>query len=190
MVTKRSHINPAKALDEYQVLLAQDGDRRAFELLYKRWHPKLLRFAYRQLGDRDAARDVMQDAALTIAKSIGRVRDPSQFSSWAYTIVRRRSADYIKRAVKTRRIRTELETSPISPEPLGVNEVLSLKQALAGLPAADRRLLILFYVDGMSGPEIASGTGLPLGTVKSRLFAARAKLKSIYNINPKGDDYE
>ena len=52
------------ALDLYQVGLAADGDARAFDLLYRRWHPKLLRLAGRLTGNADEARDVMQEAAL------------------------------------------------------------------------------------------------------------------------------
>jgi len=190
MSDAENHISRSQALDEYQVLLAQDGDRRAFELLYKRWHPRLLRFAFRQIGNADAAKDVMQDAALTIAKNIGRVKDPSRFSSWAYTIVRRRAADYIARAVKNRRLVSEMAELPPATETVSLDEQLSLKQGLAKLPPTDRMILSLFYTDGMTGAEIAAGMGIPIGTVKSRLFAARAKLKSIYQDKPKGDENE
>ena len=187
MALKHITTTRSRALDEYQVLLAQDGDKRAFELLYKRWHPKLYKFAYRLIGDRDGAQDVMQDAALTIAKNIDRLNDPKTFSSWAYVIVRRRSADYISRAVKARRVKSELENRPEPAEAIGPDDSLSLKQALARLSETDRSILDLFYRDGMTGPEIASALGIPIGTVKSRLYAAREKLKSIYDINLKGD---
>lgn len=190
MALKNSQISQSNALDEYQVVLAQDGDKRAFELLYRRWHPKLLRFACRLTSNMDAAQDVMQEAALTIAKNITRLEDPSRFSPWAYTIVRRRAADYIASAIKERRIKTEIKLSPIPKENLTPDDTLSIKQALSSLPDADCLLLKLFYIDGMTGTEIAAGMNLPLGTIKSRLFAARQKLKSIYHINPEGDENE
>lgn len=187
MALKDTQISKTKALDEYQVVLAQEGDKIAFELLYRRWHAKLLRFAFRQTNNTDAAEDVMQEAALTIAKNITRLDDPSLFGPWAYTIVRRRAADYIARVVKERRIKTEIEQRPAPQEGLTPEDALSVKQALLFLPSADRLLLKLFYNDGMSGPEIAAGMGLPLGTIKSRLFSAREKLRLAYNIHPKGD---
>lgn len=190
MGQKTHHIDKAKALDEYQVLLAQDGDREAFTLLYTRWHPRLLRFAYRQTGNADAAQDVMQEAALTIAKNIARLKDPSLFSPWAYTIVRRRAADYIGKAARNRKAAQALADIPPSYEAVSTDDKLTLKHALAVLPDRDRQILKLFYLDGMSGPEIAAGMGLPIGTVKSRLYAARSKLKSIYQTNPKGDHNE
>ena len=190
MALQELQINKSNALDEYQIVLAQDGDKRAFELLYRRWHPKLLRFAYRLTRDPDAAQDVMQDAAVTIAKNISRLERPSRFSAWAYTIVRRRAADYIAIAVKQRRVKAQAGQNALPEEKLSPDETLSLKQALARLPEEDCLLLKLFYTDGMKGSEIAAGMNLPLGTVKSRLFTARQKLKSTYQINPKGDKNE
>lgn len=100
MSPKLSHKQVSKALDSFQAAKARDGDRHAFELLYKRWHAPLLRFAYRQIGHADSAKDVMQDAALAMAKNIHRLSDPDMFSNWAYTIVRRRCADHIKANIK------------------------------------------------------------------------------------------
>ena len=74
------------ALDLYQVGLAVEGDRQAFELLYRRWHPRLLRLAGRLTGNPDEARDVMQDSALTIARDLHKLREPALFSAWEYTI--------------------------------------------------------------------------------------------------------
>ncbi|MGB6317626.1 MAG: sigma factor-like helix-turn-helix DNA-binding protein, partial [Litorimonas sp.] len=62
---------------------------------------------------------------------------------------------------------------------------LALRQALDGLPETDRLMLELFYVDGFRGREIADALGVPLGTVKSRLFRAREALKTHYM---KGDE--
>ena len=165
------------ALDAYQVGLAAEGDRQAFDLLYRRWHPRLLRFAYRLTRNSDEARDVMQDASLTIARDIHKLRDPEKFSAWAYTIVRRRAADHIDRSVRARNLTSEM------PEPetgIGADIKLSLRQALSRLPESDRLMLTLFYVDGLRGTEIAAALGIPLGTVKSRLFTARQNLKTIY----------
>lgn len=165
------------ALDAYQVGLAADGDLRAFDLLYRRWHPQLLRFAYRLTGNWDEARDVMQDASLAIARDIHKLRDLEKFSAWAYTIVRRRAADQIDRSVRARAIISEIPKPEVG---IGTDIKLSLRQALARLAESDRLMLTLFYVDGLRGTEIAAALGIPLGTVKSRLFTARQKLKTIY----------
>jgi len=175
---KQSQLNAA--LDLYQVGLAADGDLRAFDLLYRRWHPRLLRLAMRLTGNADEARDVMQDAAFTIARDIHKLRDPARFSAWAYTIVRRRAADHIARAVRSRNAVSELDPPITDHDP---EQAMSLRQALSRLPDVDRLMLTLFYVDGLRGTEMAAALGVPLGTLKSRLFTARKKLKSIYEMN-------
>jgi len=165
------------ALDLYQVGLAADGDVQAFDLLYRRWHPKLLRLALRLTGHTEEARDVMQDAALTIAKDIHKLRDHAQFSSWAYTIIRRRAADHIDRAVRRRASNERITPTDLNPDP---DEDLALRQALSQLPETERLMLTLFYVDGLKGTEMAAALGIPLGTLKSRLYTARKKLKDLY----------
>lgn len=166
-------------LDAYQAGLAMAGDKAAFEALYRRWHPQGLRLAQRLLRNGDEARDVMQDTALTIARDIRKLRDPARFSAWAYTVVRRRAADHIDRNVRRRQAEADLPER----EPAPARD-MSLRQALSELPETDRLMLELFYIDGFRGREIAEALGLPLGTIKSRLFRAREILKDHYT---KGD---
>ena len=176
MTQNETHKNLEAALDIFQVGQAANGDRQAFDLLYRRWHPRFLKLARRLTKHPDQAQDVLQDAALTIAGDIHKLQDPSKFSAWAYTIIRRRAADYIDKAVRRRALEDRvLETPKETSE-----EDLALRQALAQLPEIDRLMLTLFYQDGFKGTEIAAALGIPLGTVKSRLFKARADLKSIY----------
>jgi len=171
---KQQRLNAA--LDLYLVGLAIEGDRQAFDRLYRRWHPRLLRFAFRLTQKGEDAQDVLQEASLIIARDIHKLRDPTRFAGWAYTILRRRAADHIGRAVRSR------QTMEAAPEPLASPESeLALRQALSQLPEVERLMLTLFYVDGFRGIEIAEALGVPLGTIKSRLFTARRKLKQIYD---------
>ena len=175
-----------QSLDAYQASLAAAGDKNAFESLYRRWHPKGMRLAQRLIGNAEEAKDVMQEASMTIAKNIHRLEKPDQFVAWAYTIVRRRAADHIRLAIKARKTsdraaQYEIELAPSSPE-----EGLSLKQALLNMPDDEKLLLKLFYLDGFTGAEIAKALGVPLGTVKSRLFKARHHLKHYYQSVPRG----
>jgi len=165
------------ALDAFQVGQAAMGDKGAFDLLYRRWYPRLYRLACRLTGHPDEARDVLQEAALTIARDIHKLEDPGKFSAWAYTIIRRRAADHIAKAVRRREVESHALETISFPVP---EDDLSLRQALARLPETERLMLTLFYQDGFLGTEIAAALGIPLGTVKSRLFKARAHLKSIY----------
>ena len=124
---------------------------------------------------------------MTIAKNIGKLKDPARFSAWAYTIIRRRAVDAIRQNIRDRDIKENVRVNPNPSPSLDVETRIDLKHALNTLAASDRELLTLFYVDGMSGPELSAAMGLPLGTIKSRLFTARSKLKSIYDTQTEGD---
>ncbi len=166
------------------------GDKRAFKRLYNRWHPSLLRFAFRLTHNAEDSQDVMQDAAITIAKSIHRLQNPASFGPWAYTIVRRRAHDHIDKSIRQRRIKTELAAS-YRPKIVDDSErSFALKQALEALSTSDRALLMLFYIDGMTGPELSAAMDVPIGTIKSRISAARSKLKAIYEAPATGGSDE
>lgn len=187
MSKAKSKTDLAKSLDLYQATLAVAGDRKAFEGLYRRWHPKGMRLAQRLTGNAEEAKDVMQEASMTIAKNIYRLEKPEQFSAWAYTIIRRRAADHIRSAVRVREISDRAAQYQGSPPALSPEAEMSLKQAFSNLPYDEKTLLTLFYVDGFTGRDIAQALGLPLGTVKSRLFKARECLKQYYQPVPRDD---
>lgn len=175
----------SKALDEYHAALAIDGDKHAFECLYDRWHLQLLRFAFRLTQNSQDAQDVMQDAAITIAKDIHKLENPASFVPWAYTIVRRRAHDHIDKIIRHRQLKSELSTESIA-QVEHSDSTLALQQALKKLPNDDRVLLTLFYLDEMTGPQLSQAMGVPIGTIKSRLFTARSKLKLIYETSNTG----
>jgi RNA polymerase sigma-70 factor (ECF subfamily) len=185
-----------QALDRFQAALAIDGDKRAFTLLYTRWHPRFLRFACRLSGNAEEGRDIVQEAAVTIASNIHKLKDPARFSAWAYTIIRRRTFDHIDANMRRRDLQAKLSVRAENIDIKTESEIsqltsLSLKQALSRLDKSDRLLLTLFYLDGLTGAEMAAAMGLPPGTIKSRLFTARKKLKSHMQITPeKGEKNE
>ncbi|MCP2670792.1 sigma-70 family RNA polymerase sigma factor [Maricaulaceae bacterium EIL42A08] len=171
-----------RALDAYQAALAMDGDRDAFDRLYRRWHVRLLRHAHRLTGHSEDARDVMQEVAMALVKNIHRLRDPDQFGPWAYTIVRNRSASFIQRVVRDRDLkRAAASEAQIEVEQTGEGRSDDLISLIATLPLADREVLSAYYVDGMSVAEIAACLALAPGTVKSRLHTARTHLKAAYD---------
>lgn len=172
------------ALDAYQIVQAQAGDERAFALLYTRWQPRFLRLALRLLQNRDDAQDVVQDAAISIGKSLRKLDDPARFSSFCYTIIRRRAADHIGRKARARAAQQALSDLP-PVAAMDTEQNLALRQAMAKLNVQERLMLSLFYIDCFTGAEIAAALGVPLGTVKSRLFTARAHLKAHYQTTHK-----
>lgn len=171
--------------DELLVLQCQEGDAKALEAIIERWHPRLGRLAWRLTGEREAAQDIVQDAWLTIVRGIKRLDDPARFRSWAYRIVSNRCADWIRRRVVQRKATNELKgaVSPTSQEATSINDAVDelalMRHALRELPDTQRAILSLHYLDEMSVAQIARVLSVPEGTVKSRLFHARNRLKQV-----------
>src|SRR5262245_7549520 len=91
-----------EVLTELLVLRAQAGRRDAVGLLVRAWHDRLWRYARRQTGSDDAANDVLQDAWTDIARGLPRLDDPARFGAWAYRIVSRRCALWIRKQQRRR----------------------------------------------------------------------------------------
>jgi RNA polymerase sigma-70 factor (ECF subfamily) len=167
-------------VDDLLVLASQAGDASAFERLAARWHPRLVRHARRLTGDADAASDVVQDAWIAVARGLPRLRDPSRFGAWALRIAGRRAADWIGRRVQAR---TRMAAADAAPKAAALDtpaddRIALIRAAFRALAAPDRLLVTLYYVDGYSVAEAAVILGVPAGTVKSRLFHARERLRA------------
>ncbi|HVS15144.1 MAG TPA: RNA polymerase sigma factor [Thermoanaerobaculia bacterium] len=174
-------------MDELLVLRAQEGDMRALSLLAGRWNDRFLAHAWRLTGDRDAGRDVVQEAWLAIVRRLPTLGDVSRFRAWAYRIVGNKSRDWIRGRRRRRAGVERLSREPIdavtdpeaaqSQEPGGEPETGRLRAELRRLDAEHRVVLSLFYLEGLKVREIADALELPRGTVKSRLFYAREQLR-------------
>ena len=170
------------AFDQWLVLRAQGGDQDALRRLVDRWKDRLHRHALRLTGRADVAGDVSQEAWLAIVRNLGGLHDPAAFRGWAYQIVGRRCADWIRRQQRQRATSRPLASDPAAdaatdPEP--GDEIGALRKALRELDAADRSILAMHHLDGLPLREIATALDLPIGTVKSRLFHARQRLKRL-----------
>lgn len=161
---------------------AVDGDAAAFDQLFRKWHPRLLSLARRLTDTENDADDVMQNASITIAKNIRKLSDPQKFLPWSYAIIRRRAMDHLRMRVRDRdRSAPEDAADDMVDPSLPQDERLAVRQALSELSDEDRRLVLLFYVDGFTGDELAVALGLPPGTIKSRLSRIRQTLQTILN---------
>jgi len=174
---------PDDIQDELLVIRGQSGEADALALLVQRWQPRLLAHASRLTGDRQAAADAVQEAWLSIVRGLSRLDDPARFRPWAYRIVRNKCVDWTRRQVRQRGISTSLATDPVDGRPArGVEadeEVTTLRSALRQLPADRRAILAMCYIDEMPLRQIAEVLDVPVGTVKSRLYHARAELKEV-----------
>lgn len=173
-------------------LLERIGDRSAEALaqLYDRFGRPAYSLARRICVDEALAEDVVQEAFLVVWRDPGRF-DPARgaVSSWLLTLVHHRAVDAVRREATRRKYTVapavDGEDWNIPPGPgadraaLGAVVAGKVRDALAELPAEQREALALAYFGGYTQREVASLVGVPLGTVKSRMFAGTQKLRAL-----------
>ncbi len=150
---------------------AKGGDREAFTSLVRQHDPMLRALAYRMLADRHAMDDALQDAYLRAFRSIGKFRGGSAISTWLYRIVYTSCIDHLRR----RRPLEELTDAPSLDNE--VDQSIDLARALEKLKPEHRAVVMLIDAQGFTYDEVARITGVPAGTVKSRLSRAHRILR-------------
>jgi RNA polymerase sigma-70 factor (ECF subfamily) len=155
------------------------GDRPAFDELYRRYARAVLGLALRRLGDRGRAEDATQDAFVAIWRS-ARTYDPSRGrgAPWLYAVARNAITDGLRRTPEPA---AEVPDGPgTEPDPADQAEsswtAWQVHRALEVLPDHERPVIELAYWRGLSQSEISERLGIPLGTVKTRTRSALARL--------------
>ena len=170
-------------LDEYLVASARTGDRKAFDLLARRWQSRLVAHAWRLTGDVEQAREAAQEGWIEIVRGLGRLRDERAFPAWACQIVSRRCARRIGGLQRDRALAAAAAAEPVevftAPEPGDAPAMARLRAALAALPPQQRAAVGLFYLEDMDVAQTAIALNVPAGTVKTRLMHARRKLRAV-----------
>jgi RNA polymerase sigma-70 factor (ECF subfamily) len=170
---------PSDILDEYLVLRGQAGEPEAFRLLVERWQPRLLGHAFRYTRSGDAARDVTQESWMAIVKGLSRLEDATRFRAWAYRIVANKARDWV-RSEQARRRAADGASMPESVDARAAadDDVATIRRAIARLEPEQQLILSWFYLEDMPLRDIAQALSIPVGTVKSRMFHARAALRA------------
>lgn len=161
--------------------IADRQDEAAFAALFGHFAPRIKGFLMKSGATAAQAEDCAQDVMATVWRKAG-MFDPSRanVSTWIFTIARNRRIDLLRRDR-----RPEPEDLPWGPEPerdqadamVLQEETDKLGEALAALPQEQRALVEQAYFGDLSHSEIAKITGLPLGTIKSRIRLAISKLR-------------
>jgi RNA polymerase sigma-70 factor (ECF subfamily) len=175
------------------VVRALAGREDGFEELVRRYQRPIVAYVYRMVGDYDSALDLAQEVFIKVYNSLGRYRPEFKFSTWVYRIAHNASIDHLRRAGNARTEEMEVEgeggstyRKPIaskSPTPEQETERgerrAEIEEVVRQLAPAYRELIVLRHSHDLSYDEIAEVTGLPLGTVKNRIFRARECMREL-----------
>jgi RNA polymerase sigma-70 factor (ECF subfamily) len=176
--------------DTALVARVRAGDRSAFDALVHAYMRQAFQLAYRVVGHREDAEDLVQEAFLAAYQYLDSFDAARPFGPWLMRIVLNRGANL--RRTRARR-ETEPETDAVSPAPSALEESeraearVMLTQAMATLSERQRMIVTLFDVDGMTSTEIGEMLDLSAGTVRWHLHEARRTLRGALSRFFKGD---
>ena len=171
--------------DEELVGAFQSGDLSAFDVLVRRWDRRIQGAIYRIVGSEEEARDLAQETFLKAYRALGAFKRQARFSSWLYQIALNLCRDRLRR----RRGKTLVSldalsedggalavgTGPEIVEALDLSRVVAA--AVAALPEEQREVIVLKEYEGLTFLEIAEVLGLPVSTVKTRLYRGLGHLR-------------
>jgi RNA polymerase sigma-70 factor (ECF subfamily) len=167
-------------VDRGLVERAQDGDRDAYETLARAAATRLYQAAHRIVRDPDKADDAVQRTLIAIWQELPSLRDPDRFGAWTYRLLLRFCLADTRRArrVGVREIPLD-ELTPSAADSIAASDLRdAITRALEALSPEHRAVVVLHHHVGMPLATIAEVVGVPLGTVKSRLFHATRLLRT------------
>jgi RNA polymerase sigma-70 factor (ECF subfamily) len=175
--------------DEDLMSLAGGGDSGAFAALYDRHGRAAYSLAYRMMGERQAAEDLVQETFLAVWKGVGRYRaERGSVRTWVLSIVHHRSIDQLRSISSRRRIQDKVEAVAPTSQPSEAfaetwrnSQREQVRQALSHLPPEQLKVLELAYFSGYTHKEIAELLSLPLGTVKGRMRLGLKKIREYFD---------
>ncbi|MDE2445176.1 MAG: sigma-70 family RNA polymerase sigma factor [Alphaproteobacteria bacterium] len=170
---------------EWLARIAASRDRAAFAQLFDHFAPRLKSFLIRKGSTAEQAEDLVQETMIAVwSKAALFASGKGSVSTWIFTIARNLRIDRLRR--ERSQLYTDLEDFDAPDETAGAEETLGrsqednhVSQALAQIPAEQRELLILSFVEDVPQSEIATRLGLPLGTVKSRMRLGYQRLRKL-----------
>jgi RNA polymerase sigma-70 factor (ECF subfamily) len=202
-VVSRTHFGVKPQSKHYDTLLQMDdedlmaqfqaGTVEAFDILVSRYKDPLTNYVYRFLGDVKECEDLLQETFLRVYRNRHSYRRIAKFSTWLYTIAGNLArSEYRKR--KRRRLyslqsvnrddeeyEVEIPDEQFSPDKHAESTIQDrhIQEALKQIPEEFREVVVLRDVQNLAYEEIAEITGLPMGTVKSRINRGRTKLQGL-----------
>ena len=178
--------------DEELILMFQNDDVEAFNEIVFRYKNKVVNFLYRYTGNREEAEDLAQDTFIKVFRSKHLYKEIAKFSTWFYTIAVNTAKTNAKKKSRMSTMSLsdydpenekdyELKDPGFTPEETanaGI-ENYYIQKAINSLDEDFKKIIILRDIEDLEYEEIVKITGLPMGTVKSRINRGREKLKKI-----------
>jgi RNA polymerase sigma-70 factor (ECF subfamily) len=177
------------ANDSDLVVSAIYGLEGSFEELVRRYQRPISAYVYRMVGNYESALDLTQEIFIKVYNSLRRYRSEFKFSTWIYKIAHNSAVDHLRRtATREQSIITgtesesfelPIESNRLTPEQESERKErrIEIESVIRTLPGNYRELVILRHSQDLTYEEIVEVTGLPLGTVKNRLFRAREMMR-------------
>ncbi len=174
--------------DEYLLELALGGDGACFGELIGRWQQKIYGFIYRYVGSREDARDLTQDTFTKAYQNLEHLSDPRRFSSWLYKIALNECRMRFRRSRNVQPVPLQdsvqakwAEVEGSTPEKVLVAKETTrvLREAFWDLPEEQRAVIVMKEYEGLKFREIATMLGVPLSTVKSRMYLGLKTLRKL-----------
>ncbi len=193
MVAQAISVDQIKKLTDGELIIgAIGGLTDGFEELVRRYQRPITSYVFRMLGDYEAALDVTQEVFIKVYNSLSKYSAEYKFSTWLYRIAHNAAIDHMRRnSITPQSIETEnadgtfqiqIESRGSSPEQDHERREwrTEIDAVVRCLPTPYRDLILLRHSRDLSYDEIAEVTGLPLGTVKNRLFRARELMREMF----------
>lgn len=177
------------ANDSDLVASAVTGVEGSFEELVRRYQRPISAYVYRMVGDYESALDLTQEIFIKVYNSLRRYNSEFKFSTWIYKIAHNSAVDHLRRTAtreqsliagtESESFELPIESNRLTPEQESEQKErrIEIESVVRTLPGNYRELVILRHSQDLTYEEIVEVTGLPLGTVKNRLFRAREMMR-------------
>lgn len=193
MAVQAISIDNIRTLTDGELIINSIAGRSdGFEELVRRYQRPITSYVFRMLGDYESSLDVTQEVFIKVYNSLSKYSSEYKFSTWLYRIAHNAAVDHMRRnSVTPQSLEAEnadgsyqiqLESRDLSPEQDRERSEwrTEIDAVVRCLPPAYRDLILLRHSRDLSYDEIAEVTGLPLGTVKNRLFRAREMMREMF----------
>lgn len=172
-------------MDEKELIMRiQSGDMNAFGQLFEKYKNEAFKYSYLIIGNKHISEDIVQEAFINCYTQIKSLKNQEQFKSWFFKMLTRIAWRYSKKEKKSIPVDNIFEKADDEKNDESINQYIRKEQAdilheeIEKLDIKQKTVIILYYFNDLTVKEIANIMGCFEGTVKSRLYSARRKLKN------------